>query len=290
MRPGRFSRHPEGQSSSAGKDGCIARWGWPGLDAHLHIATSLTNVIGPFGHQVPTTTVTLCSLQRHILYCTSSRLSVMRGQSFSGPIRCRAKRNFRGGAMKGLKRARLLVGTSLLMLGAGTLWLSTAAQAACQKQPLAPAMEMVNGEATLCEVKGGVTAAIRTTGLTAGNAYTFWFVYIDDLAKCTADGMAVCIGMNEPNEVPDAALGRLTDVVAPRNGKATVTGSVPGLLLSKGSQVLLLVKGHGPANTTDNLARARQLPTPEDPTIGTPQEGIVNGAVADVASVAAFNQ
>ena len=39
-----------------------------------------------------------------------------------------------------------------------------------------------------------------------------------------------------------------------------IEGKVPGLQqLSVGSQVMYLLKGHGAANPTDNLARARQL-------------------------------
>jgi hypothetical protein len=81
----------------------------------------------------------------------------------------------------------------------------------------------------------------------------------------------------------------MSDVVAPRNGRATLSGDVPDLQLASGSQVWLLLKGHGAANTSDDLARARQLLTPEDPTIGAPNLGIVGGSAADNAGLAVFN-
>jgi hypothetical protein len=190
--------------------------------------------------------------------------------------------------MKNWKIAsRLVIGS--LIVSATALGAFTDAQAACHKVALSQAMETVAGNAFLCPTTAGVTAEIRASGLTPGDAYTFWFVYIDNAAKCAADGMAVCVGINLPDDVPDAAFGRVADVIAPKNGKATIVGTVPGLTLSAGSQVMFLLKGHGLANPTDNLARARQILTAEDATVGSPGLGIVGGAVADFAATAAFN-
>jgi hypothetical protein len=191
--------------------------------------------------------------------------------------------------MKNWKIASRSVSSSMLILGAVMLCSFTDAHAACRKVALSPAMETVAGNAFLCTTKAGVTAEIRASGLTAGDAYTFWFVYIDNAAKCAADGMVVCVGINLPDDVPDAAFGRVADVIAPAKGKVTIVGTVPGLQLSAGSQVMFLLKGHGPANPTDNLARARQILTAEDATVGSPGLGIVGGAVADFAATAAFN-
>ncbi len=151
---------------------------------------------------------------------------------------------------------RFLVSSSLLIAGATVLGSFTDAQAGCQKQPIAAAQETVKGNGFLCSNQTDVKARIQASGLTPCDAYTFWFVYIDDAAKCAAEGEPICFGENDPNDVPDAAFGRLSDVVAPKDGKASISGSVPGLTLSKGSQVLFLLKGHGAANTSDNLVRA----------------------------------
>jgi len=165
------------------------------------------------------------------------------------------------------------------------------AQAACHKLAIGAAQETIKGNAFLCPGKGGVTAKLEASGLIAGDAYTFWFIYIPDGTTCAAD-QATCFGASagggQQNAVPAEAFGRMSDVVAPKNGKATISGSIPGLVLSSGSQVWLLLKGHGAAKT-DSLALARQLLTPEDPTVGAPNLGIIGGNAADNAALTIFN-
>src|ERR1700722_10434144 len=189
------------------------------------------------------------------------------------------------------KIGRFMVGSSLLIASATVLCSFTDVQAGCQKQPLMAVQESVKGNGSLCEGSGGVSARLEVSGLIPGDAYTFWFLYIPDGAACAADE-ATCFGASatgvQQNAVPNEAFGRLSDVVAPKNGKATLSGNVPDLQLSSGTQVWLLLKGHGPANTSDNLALARQLLTPQDPTIGAPNLGIVGGSVADNAGLAVF--
>ena len=185
-----------------------------------------------------------------------------------------------------------LVSSSLLIVSAAVLCSFTSAQAGCQQQPIAALAETVQGNGFLCALPGDVSAGIGVSGLTPGNAYTFWFIYIPDGTTCGAD-QATCFGASatggQQDAVPAEAFGRLSDVIAPKNGKAILFGDVPGLRLSKGSQVWLLLKGHGPANTSDNLARARQLLTPEDPTVGAPNLGIIGGNAADNSGLAVFN-
>jgi hypothetical protein len=188
---------------------------------------------------------------------------------------------------------RILDGSLLLVVGVMGPGSFSEAQAACQKQAVAALAEMVSGEVSVCQTAGDVNAKLKLKGLTPGTVYTVWFIYIDDGSKCAAEGQATCFGTTptggDQTAVPDEAFGRLTDLVAPKNGKANVTGDVPGLKLSKGSQVWILLKGHGPANTSDNLALARQLLTPEDETAGAPNLGIVGGSVADFASLNTFD-
>jgi hypothetical protein len=190
------------------------------------------------------------------------------------------------------KIQRFLVSSSLLIVSAVVVCGFTEAQAACHKQAIGAAQETITGTAFLCTGKDGVTAKLEARGLTPGDVYTFWFIYIPDGTACAAD-QATCFGASagggQQNVVPAEAFGRLTDVVAPSNGKSTISGSIPGLLLSSGSQVWLLLKGHGTANTSDNLARARQMLTPEDPTVGAPNLGIIGGNAADNAALTIFN-
>jgi len=185
---------------------------------------------------------------------------------------------------------RFLAVSSLIVITA-VLCGFNSAQAACHKLAIGAAQETIKGNAFLCPGKGGVTAKLEASGLIAGDAYTFWFIYIPDGTTCAAD-QATCFGASagggQQNVVPAEAFGRMSDVVAPKNGKATISGSIPGLVLSSGSQVWLLLKGHGAANT-DSLALARQLLTPEDPTVGAPNLGIIGGNAADNAALTIFN-
>jgi hypothetical protein len=185
-----------------------------------------------------------------------------------------------------------LVSSTLLTISAAVLCSFTSAQAGCQQQSLAAVQETVQGSGFLCSLPGDVTAGLVVSGLTPGNAYTFWFIYIPDGTTCAADE-ATCFGASatggQQGAMPAEAFGRLSDVIAPRNGKTILFGDVPGLRLAKGSQVWLLLKGHGPANTSDDLARARQLLTPEDPTVGAPNLGIIGGNAADNSGLAVFN-
>ena len=187
---------------------------------------------------------------------------------------------------------RFIISGSLLIASATVLCSFADAQAKCQKQPIGSAQEAVTGSGFVCPGPGGVSARLEASGLTPGNAYTLWFIYVPDGAACAADE-ATCFGANgtggDKNAVPTEAFGRLSDVVAPKNGKATVSGDVPGLQLSKGSQVWLLLNGHGALNTSDNLARARQLLTPEDPSVGAPNLGVLSLPASDHAALTIFS-
>jgi hypothetical protein len=125
--------------------------------------------------------------------------------------------------------------------------------------------------------------------LTPGDAYTIWFVYFDDPSKCATPGQ--CGALEDAGNVnPVGVLGRLDSAVAPHNGKETFSGHVGGLHLSSGSQVFFFMARHGPANASDNRALARQLLTPEDPTIGAPQLGnFLDGFRQVPAAIAIFN-
>jgi hypothetical protein len=188
---------------------------------------------------------------------------------------------------------RFLVGSLLTIVSIIGSSSFSEVQAACQKQAVAAVGETVSGDVTLCQKTTDVSVKLTAKGLKPGNAYTIWFIYVEDGSKCAAEGQSVCFGASatggDQTAVPDEAFGRLTDVVAPKNGKANLSGDVPGLQLSKGSQVWILLKGHGPANAGDNLALARQLLTPEDETAGAPNLGIVGGSVADFASLNIFD-
>lgn len=194
-----------------------------------------------------------------------------------------------------MKKIGRFIFSGSLLIASATMLCSFAeahSHSPCQKQPITPAQETVKGNGFLCVGHGDVNARLEVSGLIPGDAYTFWFIYIPDGTACAADE-ATCFGASatggQQDAVPAEAFGRLSDVVAPGNGTATLSGDVPDLELASGSQVWLLLKGHGAVNTSDDLARARQLLTPEDPTVGAPNLGIVGGAAADNAGLVVFN-
>jgi hypothetical protein len=138
----------------------------------------------------------------------------------------------------------------------------------------------VSGSATMCATPGGLKAQIRVQGLVPDNAYTMWWVYFDNQSgndtECEGGfpDEAVCGFPDFGSENPVAVFGRLGSVVAPRNGNAHFGDELSGMQASSGSEVWLLMFGHGAANMTDGRQLARQLLTPEDPNAGFPHLGV----------------
>src|SRR5918912_201548 len=98
--------------------------------------------------------------------------------------------------------------------------------------------------------------------LNTGSAYTLWFVYFDDPASCATQP---CTGADALGDDPVAVFSRMDGLVADGSGAARLAGDFRDLRLSQGSEVWLLMYGHGPANTEENRARARPLQTPQSP-------------------------
>jgi hypothetical protein len=149
--------------------------------------------------------------------------------------------------------------------------------------------EPAGGKAGLCHSDQGVRAQLQVSGLFVGDAYTVWFVYFDDPSQCVHGGPGICGDADFFGDDPLAVLGRLDSAIATDTGRVKFEGRVRGLDLSPGSEVWLLMFGNGPANMVDGRALARQLLTPEDPTIGAPHLGIVGDPRWHPAALAVFN-
>ena len=196
-----------------------------------------------------------------------------------------------------MKRTLLMPVSLILLLGLSLGPLSFLPDAAagdnCVKESLiALGGTTIQGEATLCADDQGVRAKLKPKALTPGNAYTVWFNYIDNPSLCSG-GPGVCgpadLGVGNPSANPLGTFGRLDSTVA-ENGKADFSGRVGGLRFSSGSQVWLLLYSHGPANTSDNRRRARQLLTPEDPPAGPPNLGnVVDGPGSTANAIVIFD-
>lgn len=191
-------------------------------------------------------------------------------------------------------RLSMLVGLLLLVLGVGLVLPRPQAMAddTCNMQtPITPLQEdsEIEGTATLCANAKEVGGTIKAKNLQPGDAYTIWFVYIDDPSQCSG-GPGICGDADFGGDNPLGVFGRFDSAVGPVNGKVDFTGRVGGLRLSSGSQVWLLMFGHGPADANDGRHLARQLLTPEDPAAGAPHLGnIEDGPRFTPAAIAIFN-
>ena len=154
----------------------------------------------------------------------------------------------------------------------------------------------LTGRGTVCATHLGLWSTISVKGLTPGNAYTVWWVYIDDPASCANFPLPSpeAIPFPEPENyagpcgfadffTPDATgeflnplavYGRMDSVVASNKRRTRFAGDLRSFTPSPGSQVWMLIFGHGPADQTDKRQLARQLLTPEDPGSGAPHLGI----------------
>ncbi len=188
----------------------------------------------------------------------------------------------------------------------------------CDREPVANFWEQditgqaVTGKAGMCVTPFGIFGSLKARGLTAGNAYTVWWVYVDKPSDCVgfpltpensdvpfpepagyADncGFADFFSLDPSGEFlnPLVVYGRMDGVVAYNTRKTWFSGDVRSFVPSPGSQVWMLVFGHGPADETDNRQLARQLLTPEDPLSGVPHLGIEGRPFGYPAAVSVFN-
>ncbi len=149
-----------------------------------------------------------------------------------------------------------------------------------------------SGDTTLCANQNGLRGRMKVTGLTPGNAYTVWWVYIDDPNTCAGGFPDVgrCGFADFAGDKPPVIFGRMDSGVAPRRGLLHFSGGVPGMQASAGSEVWLLAFGHGPADYSDGDRLARQLLTPEDPNAGAPHLGnFVDGGLGYPVAVSVFH-
>ena len=246
--------------------------------------------------------------QRSVVYGLGTTLSPHWGQGIGGRRREQVwRQRLEAGQGRGRRKsAGLPVGVLLLVVSLGlcsSLPDATAGDVdGCNKVPIMKLGDTsIRGNAFLCIDATGVRAELRVRGLTHRNAYTIWLFYIDDPSQCATPGQCGPGDAAPPGQCegpldlrgfnPVEVVGRLDSAVAPRDGKVTFAGRVGGMRLSSGSQVLLFLGGHGPVNTSDNRARARQLLTPEDPNLGAPQLGNCVDEPSDPAAgaIAIFN-
>ncbi len=157
----------------------------------------------------------------------------------------------------------------------------------CRSESVVPLTGAANGDARLCRSERGLSAQISVQDLVAGHAYTVWWVYFDDPASCVTPNMCDLVDFAGDN--PLAVFGRMDGMIAGPLGRGQFFGRFRDMTPTEGSQVWLLIFGHGPADHDDKRHLARQLLTPEDPHAGTPHLGnVVDGALGFPEAVAVF--
>lgn len=171
----------------------------------------------------------------------------------------------------------------------------------CDTEPLQNLWEpniigtTLSGKGKVCLTPQGLKGDMTVRGLAAGNAYTVWWVYIDRPDLCIPFWLdPPFVPFPEPRNyagncsfvdffTPDPSgefldplvvFGRMDSVIPKGKGMTKFSGTVRSMQPSPGSQVWMLIFGHGPADMMDRRQLARQLLTPEDPGSGTPHLGI----------------
>ena len=97
-------------------------------------------------------------------------------------------------------------------------------------QSLDPA-DPVGGTTNLCVSRAGVQVRTSVVGLKQGNAYTVWFVYIEQPALCEHPGICDSASDYVAND-PVGVLGRMDSPVVARSGHLRFSGNIPGMRLS----------------------------------------------------------
>ncbi|MEM1229130.1 MAG: hypothetical protein AAGI15_01230 [Pseudomonadota bacterium] len=146
----------------------------------------------------------------------------------------------------------------------------------CQSAPVTvlPLEEMsASGNARLCVLPERLRARGVLNDLVPGNAYTVWWVYIDQPGECQG-GFAACVEAFFLDANPRAVFGLMDSGIASRRGQIYFEDTLNGMDPTRNAQVWYLVFGHGPADRSDGRRLARQLLTPEDPNVGAPFLGV----------------
>lgn len=158
----------------------------------------------------------------------------------------------------------------------------------------------LSGHGNVCATPQGLHANMLVHGLPAGFAFTVWWVYIDDTDLCQGPiappnieppgyagpcGFADFFDFANTPANPLVVFGRMDSAIPSGNGRTRFSGDLRGMKPSSGSQVWLLIFGHGPADMADGQHLARQLLTPEDPNTGAPHLGIEGMANSYPSSV-----
>jgi hypothetical protein len=102
----------------------------------------------------------------------------------------------------------------------------------------------IRGASHLCYAESGIKAAIDAENLEPGEMYTAWLAYIDAPGTCSATPCPLpeMMRLNPPPPIM-----RFDGVVADDTRRATLSSVFRGLTPAAGTQIQLLLVGHGRA-------------------------------------------
>ena len=197
--------------------------------------------------------------------------------------------------------ALVTIGLTLLTLPAQAVRADDHDRSYCDTEPLSNLWEpnilgnTLTGKGKVCVTPQGLKSNMTVRGLTPGFAYTVWWVYIDRPDLCVPVWLdPPAVPFPEPRNYagacsfvdfftfdqgagildPLVVFGRMDSAIPKEDGVTRFSGTLNGMKPSPGSQIWMLVFGHGPADMSDGRQLARQLLTPEDPLSGIPHLGI----------------
>jgi hypothetical protein len=142
----------------------------------------------------------------------------------------------------------------------------------CYDTPVAPVGRSgVSGAAVLCISNTGVYPSIRAKGLTPGSTYSVWYLYLDRPPTCPPEGCVTgdLFGLDTAGSV-----GWLATQPAGPDGEASFVGLFRDLSPPHGSQLTLLIVGHGTADTAPAPGRPSQQATALTPEAATVTPGL----------------
>jgi hypothetical protein len=102
----------------------------------------------------------------------------------------------------------------------------------------------VRGRSNLCHGERSAKVVIAAEALTPGEIYTVWMAYIDTPGGCTA---TPCALVDFPRLEHPPVLSRLDGTVVDETRQASFVCTLRGLTFGPGSQIQVLLVGHGPA-------------------------------------------
>ena len=102
----------------------------------------------------------------------------------------------------------------------------------------------VRGLTNVCHGERSVKVVVAAESLTPGEVYTAWMAYIDVPGGCSA---TPCALVDFPGLPHPPVLSRLDGTVVDETRQASFVCTLRGLAFGPGSQIQVLLVGHGPA-------------------------------------------